>query len=115
MTKRCFSAVVALLLLLALPGAPAVSAQSETQVYYGFMGKEITDLDYDGTTISYGENSVVFQLGSKTAIVIGREVPMTLPAQLINDKTLVPLRFISEQLGFTVTYDQQNHIAEVTI
>ena len=66
------------------------------------------------TTISYGGHAISFTENSATATVDGLPLEMPLPAQLINGKTLVPLRFLSEHLGFAVDYDEAQHIALVT-
>ena len=51
---------------------------------------------------------------SKKDIELNGELKvLDVPAQLINDKTLIPLRFISEELGFTVNWDDDGFIAEV--
>lgn len=62
-------------------------------------------------TVTYGENSVKLAIGSDVAYVNGREERLSAAAQLINDKTLIPLRFISENLGFDVLYDEAEHTA----
>ena len=66
------------------------------------------------TTIAYGEHSISFTENSATATVDGIEHALPHPVSLINGKTLIPLRFFSEQLGFSVTYDAAYHIAELS-
>ncbi|ASA26613.1 hypothetical protein B9T62_35820 [Paenibacillus donghaensis] len=51
----------------------------------------------DGTTIK-------LTIGSKTAYVNGKAVPLTVKAQTIKNTTMVPLRFVSEALGATVNW-----------
>lgn len=55
--------------------------------------------------------TVTFSIDNTTAKVNGAEVTMDVPARLINDKTMVPLRFLSENLGYTVTWDDENKTA----
>ena len=61
----------------------------------------------------YEENKVVITLGDKTiSLIIGQDeatvngevVPMDVPSYETNGRTLVPLRFVSETLGFHVKY-----------
>lgn len=61
------------------------------------------------------EQSVIFQRGSKqvqvfidrkTALVDGRAVELTLAPALVNNRTMVPLRFVTENLGAQVTWNQ---------
>ena len=48
---------------------------------------------------------VQMKIGASGALVDGREVKLDVPAQIINDRTYLPLRFLSEGLGAQVHYD----------
>ena len=52
----------------------------------------------DGTT-------VVLKIGDTSAQVNGQPITLDVPARLINDRTMVPIRFISESLGAKVEWD----------
>lgn len=43
-------------------------------------------------------------IGEKTAYVNGREIVLDVPAQIIDDRTMVPLRFIAESFGCKVEW-----------
>ena len=58
--------------------------------------------------------SVTFGIDNTTATVNGSAATMDVPARLINDKTMVPLRFLSENLGFNVQWDEAIRTAIVT-
>lgn len=60
------------------------------------------------------ENSVTFSIDNTIATVNGQTTRMDVPARLINDKTMVPLRFLSENLGCTVSWDESTNTAIVT-
>ena len=60
------------------------------------------------------EKSVTFSVDNTTATVNGSAATMDVPARLINDKTMVPLRFLSENLGFNVQWDEASRTAIVT-
>ena len=60
------------------------------------------------------EKSVAFSVDNTTATVNGSAATMDVPARLINDKTMVPLRFLSENLGFNVSWDEATRTAIVT-
>ena len=60
------------------------------------------------------EKSVTFSVDNTTATVNGSAATMDVPARLINDKTMVPLRFLSENLGFNVQWDEAIRTAIVT-
>ena len=47
-------------------------------------------------------------IGSKVAKVNGKEVNLDVPAEVLNNRTMIPLRFISENLGYKVKFDNEN-------
>jgi len=49
--------------------------------------------------------SVRLAIGGATASVNGQPVDLDVPAQLINGSTMIPLRFVSEELGDEVKWD----------
>ncbi len=76
-------------------------------------------LTWDGAT-----RSALFELGSKRlsvtldsyeAKVNGNVVPMIAPALLVSDRTMVPLRFISENLGAQVKWDGATRSITITL
>lgn len=68
------------------------------------------ELKYDGEkqtiSLSGQEQNITLTLGQETALVDGREVELDQPAVIKDGRTLVPLRFVSENLGFKVEYDK---------
>jgi hypothetical protein len=59
----------------------------------------------DTVTIQWEDRTVTLRIGDKTARVGSREVTLDVPAQLINNLTYVPLRFVSEGLGAEVAWE----------
>lgn len=59
------------------------------------------------------DRRVSFSIDDTTASVNGAVATMDVPARLVNDKTMVPLRFLSENLGYTVTWDEATNTAIV--
>ncbi len=53
-------------------------------------------------TVSYDGNTIELKINDVYALVNGTKVEMEVPAKIINDRTLVPLRFVGEQLGMEV-------------
>ncbi|AJY77116.1 N-acetylmuramoyl-L-alanine amidase [Paenibacillus beijingensis] len=56
-------------------------------------------------------NLINLVIGGKTAEVNGQQMAMSAPAQIFNDKTyksvtMVPLRFVSENMGLEIYYDK---------
>ena len=52
-----------------------------------------------------GATAIILPLGALTATVSGQPQTLPVPAELINGTTLVPLRFISQSLGASVSWD----------
>ncbi len=61
-----------------------------------------------------GDTTVLMSLGSKKAMVNQQPVTLEVPAQTYYNKTMVPLRFVSEALGATVKWDGFQHIASIS-
>lgn len=63
---------------------------------------------FSGKTVTYtkGKKSISLTLGSKVAVVDGKNVTMDTAAKAVKGRTYVPLRFVSENLGETVNWDQ---------
>jgi outer membrane protein assembly factor BamB len=49
--------------------------------------------------------TIVLQINNKTALINGNEVELDVPAQIINNRTYVPVRFIAESVGASVDWD----------
>ena len=76
---------------------------------------KIVDWDNDTQTVTISDKtmdiSVVFTIGSTTAAVYRDEnesqITMDCAPYLDNNRTMVPVRFLSEALGYTVLWDDQ--------
>lgn len=66
-------------------------------------------VDYDQATqtvyANKGNTTISLKLGSKIATINNVNVELDVPAQVINGRTLVPVRFVSEALGEEIHYD----------
>lgn len=74
-------------------------------------------VDWDSTTRTAngvrGDTTVSIQIDNATAYVNGEARTLDVPAQLINGRTMVPARFISEAMGCDVTWYQKTQTAAV--
>jgi hypothetical protein len=64
--------------------------------------------------ITKGEMTIRLPIGSKNAQVNGKTVALDVPAEIQNGRTLVPLRFLAENLKFSVSWDAAAQTAELT-
>jgi len=65
-------------------------------------------------TAMKGDTTVVLKLGSKTATINNQTVVLDTPAQAINGRTVVPIRFVSESLGEEVNWDSKSQSVLIT-
>lgn len=86
------------------------------------LGAKVTYYASDSTVrVYYGNKIVILTIGSSTALVngIAKIIPDGVGAKLIGKwgeypKTMVPIRFISENIGLDVGYDGENKIISVS-
>lgn len=92
--------------------SPPVLQESRVLVpmraYLESLGAEVLWTPPDTVTAKLKGRSVQMKIGSTTALVDGQTVTLDVPAQLIDDRTYLPLRFLSEGLGAEVGYDGQS-------
>lgn len=60
-----------------------------------------------------GVKEIILTIGSKAALVDGKRVNMDTYAQIIDSRTLVPVRFISETFGYEVTWNSKRRIVYI--
>lgn len=65
-------------------------------------------------TVRLGDNTIVLSAGQATATRNGRKVVLDAPAQIRGGRTFVPVRFVSEAMGFDVEWDEAEQAALVT-
>jgi Copper amine oxidase N-terminal domain/Trypsin-like peptidase domain len=58
-------------------------------------------------TIKDEDTTVTLKIGSKTAYINGEKKTLDVAAQAVNNRTMVPLRFVGEALGAKVAYDSK--------
>lgn len=56
------------------------------------------------------ENSIAFIIGSNKAIVNNEEKILDVPASIIEDRTMIPLRFLSENMGNNVVWVGESNL-----
>ncbi|TYQ17698.1 UNVERIFIED_CONTAM: copper amine oxidase-like protein [Acetivibrio alkalicellulosi] len=68
-------------------------------------------VDWDGNTrcvtLDYSQVIIKLYIDNKKAIVDGYEIELLEAPRIINDRTMVPLRFITENFGADVHYDHE--------
>jgi len=72
------------------------------------MGADVTyNAEEKTVTITRDDKVIVFNLTENKVYVDEAEVIIDIPAEVMNNRTMVPLRFIAEQLGLNVEYEEE--------
>ncbi|MEE1072105.1 MAG: N-acetylmuramoyl-L-alanine amidase family protein [Cellulosilyticum sp.] len=59
-------------------------------------------------TVEYNQKKIVLIVNNNEAIINGETVLMDVPGKIINDKIMIPIRFVSEAIGMKVDWDSEN-------
>ena len=90
---------------------PPVIENDRTLVPMRFLFEQMgAEVSWDGATrtavVEKASDEVSFSIDNTTARVNNVEKTMDVPARLVNEKTMIPLRFLSEELGYHVEWDE---------
>lgn len=73
---------------------------------------------WDGSTKTViaikGDTVIKLKVDNKYALVNGKPIELDVPLKAINGRTLVPIRFVSENLGAKVEWDSTKKIIKIT-
>ena len=58
-----------------------------------------------------GDKEITFSIDNVNARINNKPAKMDVPARLINGKTMVPLRFLSENMVYNVDWDADSRTA----
>lgn len=64
-------------------------------------------------TVKADNTIVAFSINNDTATINNEEKIMDVPARLINGNTMIPVRFLSENLGYAVEWDAEHGIVKI--
>lgn len=77
------------------------------------------EVEWDNTErrvdVNFGEKKISLWIDNKNAMVNGDAIEIDVPAKIINSKTMVPVRFISEKGGLNVSWDAETKTVGITI
>ncbi|PWW29429.1 copper amine oxidase-like protein [Cytobacillus oceanisediminis] len=97
---------------------PPVIKSGRTLVPFRKIFEELgADVSYDSKTKTVAavraDKVIKLKIGSVYTTVNGKTVKIDVPAQIINSRTMVPLRFVSESIGAKVSWDNYEKIVEI--
>ena len=58
-------------------------------------------------------NQIILTIGQKDAIVFGKKVTNDVAPKIVNDRTMLPARFVAENLGATVFWDGDQSLVTI--
>ncbi len=78
------------------------------------LGAKITwDEKSKQVGVTLGEYNILLTINNKKASVNNKNVEMDVPAQILKNRTLIPLRFVGEQLNLNVSWDAAQKLVSV--
>lgn len=78
------------------------------------LGAEVSWEESTGTISVLNDSNVIkLTVGNKWAYVDKKQVLLDVPASIIDDRAMVPVRFIAEELGFKVTWNGEKRIVSI--
>ena len=100
--------------------APALEVGGRTLVPLRFISEAFgCDVQWNGdlntATVTLVNQIIEVPVGKNYAVINGEKMDVLVPAQLINDRTYVPLRFISENLGAKVDFDASTNAISISL
>ncbi len=88
--------------------APKIVKNTTVIPLRGVFDQFGADLRYDGktrrVTVETEDTTIILTLDSDRALVNGKEVKLSTPAFVENGRTLIPLRFVGENLGYEIKW-----------
>lgn len=78
------------------------------------LGAKIEWIESEKAVMAYdGVNVLKLTVGADTMLLNNNEVELNLPAKIINDKTYVPLRAVSESLNADVVWEEETRSVKI--
>lgn len=79
------------------------------------LGAEVLwNAENEAVTVNYQETQILLYINDTTAYRNGRAESMPIAPKIINAKTMIPVRYVSESLGFDVDFDSSTDTISIT-
>ncbi|MCK9479130.1 MAG: copper amine oxidase N-terminal domain-containing protein [Firmicutes bacterium] len=84
------------------------------KLFETFNAEVLWDEAASTVTATKGETTISLEVGNTSAVINGQAQVLDVPTQLINGRTMVPVRFVGESLGLTIDWDSQTNTVIIT-
>lgn len=91
-------------------GRTLVPARSVFEAMDGEVGWDAAARE---VTVNRDDVIVKLKIDSKKAYINGMETMLDVPARIIRDRTMIPVRFVSEAAGCEVSWDEKNRTVSI--
>jgi len=92
--------------------APIIGEGRNTGASQAHLRSPGAEVKWDASTRTVtgikGSDKIILKIDSKEALVNGETKELDVPATIVNGRTLVPVRSISESLGAEVSWDDNS-------
>ena len=79
----------------------------------GIGGQVQWDENTRTSTLTYNDTEIKLTIDSNTAYLNGAEKTLDVAPTIINDRTMLPIRFIAESFGYTVMWNQDSQTVTI--
>lgn len=83
------------------------------EVFEAMGAKVLWDNTSKTVTVRYKDKEVILVVNKMTATVNNEAVALDVPAKIINNKVMIPIRFVSEAIGLKVDWDADNRAVKI--
>ena len=83
------------------------------EVFEAMGAKVVWEHSAKRVTVQYKDKTVVLVINNPVATINGESVTMDVPGKIINDKVMIPVRFVSEAMGLSVQWDSANRAVRI--
>ena len=78
------------------------------------MGAKVEwDNNLKKVTVTYKSDTMILYVNNQTVSLNGKEIFIDVPPKIVNNKVMIPVRFISENLGFTVDWNSSDRSVSI--
>ncbi|MBU3804277.1 MAG: N-acetylmuramoyl-L-alanine amidase family protein, partial [Candidatus Cellulosilyticum pullistercoris] len=84
------------------------------EVFEAMGANVLWDNTLKKVTIKYKDKTIILTMNQTEAIINDTVVSMDVPGKIINNKVMIPIRFVSEAMGLNVRWDSSNRAVWIT-